>query len=246
MLPDTRIKLDVDRKKSPNSTATYYNNKSKDLFYLGKTETATATAKKVLIEVDKKRPSSTAPTKSNTKEDGTREKATSRGIESLDIPSIPVATSPNLKSKSSPITTSTLKKSSATVSHNDKSLTSSVTATSKHSSTNSIKKSTTTKSTSTNNIPLQSTPNRGSTPTIHNGTTPRPTTTASPKINPNDKLSDQVAQLLALRPYQISTLAKILETTQWEVKKALDEVRQVIFKLTENFLYLKISIDRSA
>lgn len=70
--------------------------------------------------------------------------------------------------------------------------------------------------------PNQSTiPSRGSSVTPQN--TPRPSSNnrLSPPV---EKLSDRVIQLLAIKPYQVTTMAKALDTTSWDVKKIVDDV----------------------
>jgi hypothetical protein len=198
------------------------------LFYFGSTETAIAISRKVLAE-DKKLSATTTSAAAAANKIKESEK-TARGIESLDIPSIPPSSSPLTTQavKSSPTlkasptaTTSTLKKSSAAAPSNKN--------TTNNNYGNSKKSTTTTKS----NTPNNNIPQRGSvTPQItnnhyhsdNNGTTPR--TTATNASVANEKPQDRAAHLLALRPFSLSTLAKMLELTQWEVKKIADEVRK--------------------
>ncbi|KAI7879542.1 uncharacterized protein EV154DRAFT_52282 [Mucor mucedo] len=161
VFPDSRIKLEADKKEP--TTATYYNNKSSNLHFLGPTVTAKATH----VLVDKK------------------ESEKTRGVELLDIPSIHTPTSP-IKPK--------LKKPSSTLKTNNSS-----------NNNNNTKKA---------NIPPP--PRRSVTPQ----NTPRPSSN-----NPHlEKLSDRVIQLLAIKPYQITTMAKALETTSWDIKRIVDDV----------------------
>lgn len=162
VFPDSRIKLDLDKKQP--TTATYYNNKSSNLHFLGTTVTAKATH----VLVDKK------------------ESEKTRGVELLDIPSIHTAPPP-----SSPSIKSTKLKKATTTSSNVK-------------SHNNTKKP---------NIPSVTPQN-----------TPRPSSNNSLLSPPVEKLSDRVIQLLAIKPYQITTMAKALETTSWDIKRIVDDV----------------------
>lgn len=188
--------------KQSNTTATYYNNKSTNLHFFGSTVLAKATTiRQVSMDVEKQK----AKSKSDRKK-------TTRGVESLDIPSVPPPTSTTIKTGAiSPVlspsltttkTSSSQKKSNLSSNNNIKN-------SSKKSKSTTASTINTTTTTSTNNIPRTPQSN-----------TPRPSSTPVP----HEKLSDRVVQLLALRPYQISTMAKILDCTQWDVKKIVDDV----------------------
>lgn len=84
---------------------------------------------------------------------------------------------------------------------------------------NNITKNTKRKSSTNHNIPTS----RGSLTPQNN--TPRPSTHPLP---PTEKLNDRIIQLLALKPYQVTTMAKMVDSTQWEVKKIMDEVKYYI------------------
>ncbi|KAG2235311.1 hypothetical protein INT48_007942 [Thamnidium elegans] len=180
------IKLDVKNNEMASSS----------LYYLGDSVSAN-TSTRVLSDIDKKR--------IKTKE---REKTTTRGVELLDIPSMPTTISP-----SSPIppTTkpmkSTLKKSSTGTSTSNNNTS--------NNNNNNITKNTKRKPSTNHNIPTS----RGSLTPQNN--TPRPSTNPPP---PTEKLNDRIIQLLALKPYQVTTMAKMVDSTQWEVKKIMDEV----------------------
>ncbi|KAI9364084.1 hypothetical protein BD770DRAFT_174909 [Pilaira anomala] len=221
ILPDSRIRLDADKKKA--HSATYYNNKSSSLYYLGDSVPAISTTK-VLSDSDKKR--------IKTKE---REKTTTRGVELLDIPSIPTTLSPS--SPIPPTPPSSNSTSTTTVKP--------IKPLKKPTSNNITKpkrpKSTTTNSSSSSTTTNNNIPNsRGSMPSQSN--TPRPSSVINPPSSsstittttatatttttnaPVEKLNDRIIQLLALKPYPLTTMAKLVESTQWEVKKIMDEV----------------------
>lgn len=69
---------------------------------------------------------------------------------------------------------------------------------------------------STSNIP-----SRGS---VTPQNTPRPSSNNSLHSPPVEKLNDRVIQLLAIKPYQIATMAKLLDSTPWDIKKIVDDV----------------------
>lgn len=205
VLAETRVKLDID--KQSNTTATYYNNKSTNLHFFGSTVTAKATTIRQVssaMDMEKQR----AKSKSDRKK-------TTRGVESLDIPNVPPPTATTIKSTgaASPVLSPPLSTSTKTSSQQKKSNLSS----NSNNLKNSSKKS---KSNSASTINTSTPTNNSNIPRTPQSHTPRPSSTPVPQ----EKLSDRVVQLLALRPYQISTLAKILDCTQWDVKKIVDDV----------------------
>ncbi|CAO3632080.1 unnamed protein product [Mucor hiemalis] len=188
--------------KQSNTTATYYNNKSTNLHFFGSTVLAKATTiRQVSMDVEKQK----AKSKSDRKK-------TTRGVESLDIPSVPPPTSTTIKTGAiSPVLSPSLTTTKTSSSQKKSNLSSNnnIKISSKKSKSTTASTINTTTTTSTNNIPRTPQSN-----------TPRPSSTPVP----HEKLSDRVVQLLALRPYQISTMAKILDCTQWDVKKIVDDV----------------------